>query len=141
METAVTRVGALAFALLITAAPLAAQHANRAGAAAAEAPFKTPTIAMASDGSLWRVWVERKQVLVSVSNDRGRLYTAPVRVTRSEEAIDANGESRPKIALGPSGEVVCFLHASGSATLYEGHSLLAIGRWWPHLRRSPHRQR
>ncbi len=104
MEAAVRTVGVLAL-LLLTAASVAAQHAGHVPTTAPEALFKTPTIAAAADGTLWRVWVEQRHVVVSFSRDRGRSFAPPVRVTRDPEPVDANGESRPKIALGGSGDV------------------------------------
>ena len=42
---------------------------------------------------------------MSSSRDAGATFAAAVRVNAAPEAIDANGESRPKIALGPRGEL------------------------------------
>jgi hypothetical protein len=85
------------------AAPATAQHAAHERAAAAAA-FRTPTVAVASDGTLWRAWVAADGVLVARSADLGRTWTDGVRVNAAE-AIDANGEARPKVALGPHGEI------------------------------------
>lgn len=91
-----------------TVAPcvVGAQHASH-GVAAPAPPgtVTTPTVAFDSTGRLWRVWVEGQKVLVSSSADLGRTYRPPVAVTREPEKVDANGESRPKIAIGPGGEV------------------------------------
>ncbi len=105
MEASVRSALGLLFVWLLAVTPAAAQHAGHAPEPVAENGTRTPTVAVAADGTLWRVWVEGEHVLVSRSGDRGASYAAPVRVTREPEPIDANGESRPKIALGPSGDV------------------------------------
>ncbi len=96
-------------------APTAAQHAHavvasppvpttgpRRGPTNASA---TPTVALDRDGHLWAVWVERSQAFASVSDDLGRTFRKAVAVTPRPEPIDAGGESRPKIATGPRGEI------------------------------------
>jgi hypothetical protein len=42
---------------------------------------------------------------VTHSDDRGASFSAPVRVNPRAEEIETNGEGRPKLALGPRGEV------------------------------------
>jgi hypothetical protein len=64
-----------------------------------------PTAAFAPDGALWLAWVDGPHVYVSSSGDLGRTFTGAIAVNRDPEAIDANGEARPKIAVGPRGEV------------------------------------
>lgn len=76
--------------------------------------MRTPTVAFDEQSRLWRVWTDEGHVLVSVSTDRGASWRAPMRVTRQPETIDANGESRPKIAIGPRGEVYVSWTRSGS---------------------------
>jgi hypothetical protein len=114
------RVHAFLIALGMTgasAAPLAAQHAHHP----AEAPdaasvdpgelrgptksSKTPTLAFDSKGRLWAVWVEQSRIFASVSADAGRTFARAVAVTPGPEPIDANSESRPKIAVGPGDEI------------------------------------
>jgi hypothetical protein len=85
-------------------APASAQHAGHDGVTA-DAEFKTPTVAVGANGSLWRAWVAADRVLVARSADLGRTWTDGVRVNAAAEAVDANGEARPKIALGPGGEI------------------------------------
>jgi hypothetical protein len=65
----------------------------------------TPTAAFDRDGRLWVAWFEGSHVYVSSSKDEGRTFAAAVRVTREEEDVDANGEGRPKIALGKTGDI------------------------------------
>jgi len=98
--------GRITFALFVLFAAAAAQHNHPAPAAATAAPYHTPMVVPGRDGMLFRVWVEGQQhVLVSRSTDGGQTFGAPVRVTREPEPIDANGESRPKLAVGPRGEL------------------------------------
>jgi hypothetical protein len=92
----------LSVALLM--APASAQHAGH-DRIAADAEFKTPTVAVGANGSLWRAWVAADRVLVARSADLGRTWTDGVGVNAAAESIDANGEARPKIALGPGGEI------------------------------------
>ena len=86
---------------LLAAALLAAAalQGPRAGASTA------PTAALDGAGRLWVVFVEGDHVYVTSSRDQGRTFTPAVAVNRAPEKIDANGESRPKIALGPRGRV------------------------------------
>jgi hypothetical protein len=100
--------GRITFALIVlfTADAAVAQHYHSVPAAATATPYHTPMVVPDRDGVLWRVWVEGQQhVLVSRSADGGRAFGAPVRVTREPEPIDANGESRPKLGVGPGGEL------------------------------------
>jgi hypothetical protein len=59
----------------------------------------TPTAAFDHNGRLWAVWVEASNVWISASADLGRTFEPAVRVTKDTEPIDANSESRPKIAF------------------------------------------
>jgi len=64
-----------------------------------------PTAAFDSHGTLWLVWVEGSHVYVSGSADEGRTFALATSVNPQPESIDANGESRPKIAFGRRGEI------------------------------------
>ena len=79
-----------------------------------EAPavgMSVPTAAVAPDGTLWVAWVEGPHVHVGASRDLGKTFTGTVRVNADPEKVDANGEARPKIALGPDGELfVSYTH-------------------------------
>ena len=61
--------------------------------------------AFASDGRLWAVSKAGEHVVARASADAGRTWTAPLAVNREPEAIAADGDSRPKIAAGPAGEL------------------------------------
>jgi hypothetical protein len=69
------------------------------------ATSSVPTAAFAPDGSLWLAWVDQSRVYASSSKDLGKTFAPAVAVSPAGEAIDANGEARPKIAVGPKGEV------------------------------------
>jgi hypothetical protein len=73
----------------------------------------TPTVAFDRAERLWAVWVEGARVFVASSKDAGKTFTGAVNVTPAGEVIDANGESRPKIALGPGGEIYVTWTRSG----------------------------
>ena len=96
------------------AASVPAQHSGAHAPApprkgAVRGPLKgasrTPTITFDRAGKLWAAWIEGSHVYVSSSADLGRTFGLAVKVTPQPEEIDANSESRPKIAIGPAGEV------------------------------------
>lgn len=98
MTTAFTIMLALALATGDTA-PSTGTRGPRAGSSSA------PTAAFAADGTLWVAWVDDSHVYVGSSKDVGKTFSPAVRVSPDGESIDANGEARPKIAVGPKGEV------------------------------------
>jgi hypothetical protein len=79
------------------------------------ASSSSPTPAFAPDGTLWITWVDGPNVWVSSSKDAGRTYTPAVRINSAPENIDAHGEARPKIAVGPGGEVYVSYTRKGEA--------------------------
>lgn len=104
--------------LIATSRPiLSAQHASSSHPIGAKVPDSVgelrgpstastaPTVAFDRAGRLWAVWVERSRVFASVSDDLGRTFGKAVTITPQPEDVDANGESRPKIATGPGGEI------------------------------------
>ena len=96
----------VAFASIVLFATAAAAQHHPPAPTANVGQYHTPMVVAGRDGVLWRVSVEGLQhVVVSRSADDGRTFGAPVRVTREPEPIDANGESRPKIAVGPGREL------------------------------------
>ena len=58
-----------------------------------------------ASGRLWRAEVRGRHIEVSVSSDRGRSFSAPVRVNSEPEYIAADGENRPKIAVDRRGRI------------------------------------
>lgn len=102
----VRRVAALLTTLFAAALPAAAQDA-----APARDPGKmwrmrieqSPQLAVSASfdtqGRLWLARAVGKQLTVSRSDDLGTTFSAPVDVLSVPEAISADGENRPKIAV------------------------------------------
>lgn len=61
--------------------------------------------ALDSRGQLWLARVQDRHLLVSRSADGGQSFSAPVAVTPQPEAVTADAENRPKIAVGADGSV------------------------------------
>lgn len=106
----------IGFLIAINAPLLRGQHVSGSHPVAAKTnavggrhgPTKastTPTVTFDRAGRLWAVWVDNSQVFASGSDDLGRTFGKAVTITPKPEEVDANGESRPKIATGPGGEI------------------------------------
>jgi hypothetical protein len=65
-----------------------------------------PTPAFDLSGRLWVAFVEGDFVYVTSSDDLGKRFSPAVAVNREPEPIDANGEGRPKIAVGRDGTLL-----------------------------------
>ena len=65
----------------------------------------TPTAAFDRSGRLWVAFAQGGHVYVASSDDAGRSFRPAVRVNAVAEALDVNGENRPKIAFGTRGEI------------------------------------
>ncbi|WFP49745.1 sialidase family protein [Methylomonas sp. EFPC3] len=65
----------------------------------------TVTASFDSNGTLWIAWVQQQHIYLQTSDDGGRSFSKPVRVNADAEAIAAHGEYRPKIKIGPEGNV------------------------------------
>jgi hypothetical protein len=96
-----------------TAAPQAAPHAQHrqhgTGTAAGRAPRPTLAVAaaLAPDGSLWVVGVDRgRELWLRRSTDRGVSWGTRQVIDSAGDQIVAEGDSRPSIAFGPGGQVV-----------------------------------
>jgi hypothetical protein len=74
-------------------------------AAAQKAPLGASAV-FAPDGRLWLVTASADRVLLRHSDDLGRTLSPPLRVNADAEPVSASGENRPKIALGPQGEIL-----------------------------------
>jgi len=61
--------------------------------------------ALDKDGRLWLARMENQRLVVSRSDDGGASFAAPVAVTPQPEAVTADAENRPKIAVGADGVV------------------------------------
>lgn len=95
-------------------------HAATQHAAAANSKVVSASAAFDQAGRLWLATVKDGHVLVSSSDDLGKTYTTAVKVNAEAEAVAAEGESRPKIAIGPNGT----LYVSYTQSLdkpYTGH--------------------
>lgn len=109
---------ALIFFLLVPAA-----WATPGGMWAARMQVEKPLAVSASfddQGRLWLARVERRHVWVARSDDGGVSFGAASQVNTEPEAIAADGENRPKIAVAPDGVV----HVSWTVSLpkpYTGH--------------------
>lgn len=94
------RIGVLAMALL----PLLAAAQQHPGHAA-DKPALAVGAALDAAGRLWLARVEDRLLRVSHSADGGRNFSAPVAVTPQPEAVAAEAENRPKLAVGADGTV------------------------------------
>ncbi len=61
--------------------------------------------ALDTQGNLWRASVKDDFVLVDKSSDLGKTFSAPVKINSVAMKIGADGEARPKIAIGPEGNI------------------------------------
>jgi len=103
---AIATLGAAALAAAVAALaprPDVAAATDRRGPATATS--LTPTAAFDHAGRLWVTWVDGPHVFAAASDDRGQSFAPAVEITRSAENIDANGEARPKIAVGTRDEL------------------------------------
>lgn len=81
-----------------------AQHQH---AAMSETSFGT-SAAIDRAGRLWVAYTALEaggaNIVLQWTADEGRTWSAPQRVLRAPEPIEASGESRPKLAFGPAGQ-------------------------------------
>ena len=108
----------IACMLGVFGAPLtsaAAQQASPGGGGPPPGLGAFPSAAFDDAGRFWVAWVEGSHVVVASSADRGLTFGPAVRATVEEEAIDANGDARPKIAIGAGGEVYVAWTRTGAA--------------------------
>lgn len=63
------------------------------------------SVAFDAKGTLWRVRVSDGIVLVDNSKDQGKTFASVVKVNQVAQKVAAKGEARPKIAIGPQGNV------------------------------------
>lgn len=66
---------------------------------------KTPSLAFDRSGRLWAAFEQNGHAYVAHSDDRGASFSPPVQVNARAEEIETNREGRPKLALGPRGEI------------------------------------
>ncbi|MDD5249279.1 MAG: sialidase family protein [Rhodocyclaceae bacterium] len=106
------RLGVLLFVLLAALVPLA-------DAAMKARPQLAASVAFDAAGRLWRVRLLDGLLVVDRSDDRGASFSAPQPVTRQAEAVAADGELRPDIAV--AGERIYVAWTSPLPTAYAGH--------------------
>ena len=63
------------------------------------------SVAFDSAGNLWRASVRDGFVVVDKSSDLGKTFSTAVKVNPTAQKIGAEGEARPKIAIGPEGNI------------------------------------
>jgi hypothetical protein len=63
------------------------------------------SVAFDSAGVLWRASVKDDFVVIDKSSDLGKTFSAPVKINQTAMKIGADGEARPKIAIGPEGNI------------------------------------
>jgi len=116
----------LLFVHTVSSVQAAMQHKHGGAAAASLLPecqgtsslpsphcSQTPTPAFDRDGRLWLAFTQNGHIYVTYSDDLGQSFEPPVAVNRAPEAIYSDGENRPKLALGPGGEIyVSWTHKS-----------------------------
>ena len=98
----------LALGSLLFAGAASGQHAHQAGHGAPATGKGAELGALAavdSHGIFWAAHKDGRHVVVSRSDDLGRSWSKPVRVTTDAEGTDTGGDARPKVAIGNQGEV------------------------------------
>lgn len=70
-------------------------------------PHCAPTVAgvFGLDGRLWLAWPNDGHVFVNSTADAGETFSSPVKINQQPQSIDNNGENRPKLAIGPQGDI------------------------------------
>ncbi|WP_342113966.1 sialidase family protein [Pseudoduganella sp. OTU4001] len=58
-----------------------------------------------AQGRLWVAYVADNNIVLQSSADQGRSWSAGRAILPAPEAVEANGEARPKIAFGPQGQL------------------------------------
>lgn len=82
-----------------------AEGGDHAGHGAKSQPALGASAAFDDQGHLWVAYRESMHVVVRASTDLGGTWSEPVRVNAVPEPIAAEGEARPKLAVGSAGEL------------------------------------
>ncbi len=96
---------AVLMAMLCTMSVAVAQEHDAVSHAAHEKLGLATNVVFDANGRLWRVSSADEHVIVQYSDDKGRRFSAPVKVNAEPENIAADGDNRPKIALASNGAV------------------------------------
>src|SRR3989304_10501646 len=81
------------------ASQLSAEERDKKWQESLAKPSLAVTAIFDEKGRLWRVLAQEKHVLVSHSDDGGKAYSNPVKVSAEPEGILGDGENRPKIIV------------------------------------------
>jgi hypothetical protein len=100
-----TRLGAALLGCAVAFASAAEHSAPSHGMSGAARSELGASAAFDGDGKLWAVYKEGAHVMWRRSGDSGRTWSSPQAVNVQAEPVAADGDSRPKIATGPGGEV------------------------------------
>lgn len=65
----------------------------------------TVSVSFDKIGRAWRAWSDQGLVLLQHSADKGKSWSPPIQVNREPEAVLAHTESRPKVKIGPEGNI------------------------------------
>ena len=92
----------------LTLLSLAVQaHGGHEHTGASHKPALAIGAAFAPDGALWKVGLDAQaRLTLQISRDDGNSWQAARLLDTGGEAVAADGESRPKLAFGPQGQVV-----------------------------------
>ncbi len=115
---------ALCLSVAACAATPPAKDAGKAGAAAPVRPALAATATFDARGRLWLATVRAGHVYVSRSDDKGKSFHAAVAANTAPEKIAADGENRPKIAVGRDGAIYVSW-TQGLDQPFSGHVRLA----------------
>ena len=63
------------------------------------------SVAFDANGNLWRARAKDDFVLVDMSRDLGKSFAKPIAINPIAQKISADGEARPKIVIGPEGNI------------------------------------
>jgi hypothetical protein len=100
-----TRIGAVLLGCALAFASAAQHPRHSQGMPAAARSELGATAAFDSGGALWAVYKSGPHVMARRSPDAGRTWSDAHAVNAKPEPVAADGDSRPKIATGPAGEV------------------------------------
>lgn len=95
----------LGVSAVLLSSPAVAQRHEQQTERAAERPALAVGAALDAEGRLWLARVENGRLAVSHSADGGRRFSAPIAVTPQFEAVIADAENRPKLAVAFDGTV------------------------------------
>ena len=68
-------------------------------------PSVVASVSFDKSGTLWRVREQQGFVIVDSSNDQGLNFSKSINVNTELQKIGTSGDARPKIAIGPEGNI------------------------------------